>query len=311
MNRPGPLRLIISLSLVGVAVLAVMGAACSPSVPLDDPSMDGGTAGGTSTGGATGAAGAGQRGASGAGGAVAPPVHPKVYRLTQTRSLASPLPDPTGIASDGAGLWILNGGQNSASNTLVHFNPDALTTDKTFQFQGLIGMLGSGAYGITWDGAAVWISVSGNTNQLVKVDPTTGQISRTMSSPTDLGPSDLDYDGSHLWLSSGTGTAFEIDPTTGGIEKHFAIGVLGAGRDNGVAVRAGEVWVGDLFGGVTNMFGGMEVFDPVSGALTATASHGDGSPFSQDEMGSMCFVGGELVIASHYGITFYRADLAP
>jgi hypothetical protein len=98
-----------------------------------------------------------------------------------------------------------------------------------------------------------------------------------MSSPTDLGPSDLDFDGSHLWLSSGTGTVFLLDPATGGIERHFAVGLLDAGRDNGIAVRAGEVWVGDLFGG-------MEIFDPVSGALTATATHEDSSAFQQNEV---------------------------
>jgi hypothetical protein len=125
-----------------------------------------------------------------------------------------------------------------------------------------------------------------------------------MSSPTDLGPSDLDFDGSRLWLSSGTGMMFVIDPATGGIERRFAVGLLSARRDDGVAVRPGEVWVGDLFGG-------MEIFDPASGALTATATHEDGSAFQQEETGSMCFVSGELVMASKFGITYYRAEPAP
>jgi hypothetical protein len=39
------------------------------------------------------------------------------------------------------------------------------------------------------------------------VDPTTGNVVKTMSALTELGPSDLDFDGQSMWLSSGTGLA--------------------------------------------------------------------------------------------------------
>jgi hypothetical protein len=226
------------------------------------------------------------------------------YRLVQTRNIASPLPDPTGIAADGSAFWILNGGQNSSTNTLVHFDPATGVTDRTFTFTNLIEQLGTGAYGITWDGSSVWITVAGNTNKLVKVDPLTGRIARTMSAPTDLGPSDLDFDGANLWLSSGTGTVFQIDRTTGGIERKFATGVASYGRDNGIAYRTGELWVGDLFGG-------MEVQDPATGAVLATATHDDGTSLTQEEMGSSCFVGCQLVIASTFGITYFDTVPTP
>jgi hypothetical protein len=225
------------------------------------------------------------------------PVAQKKYRLVQTRSLASPLPDPTGIASDGKGFWILAGG----SGALVHFNPDTGVTDKTLK----VGLeaAGNGVFGLTWDGTALWISISGvSTNKLVRIDPQTGTVLRTMSSPTFLGPSDLDFDGKNLWLSDGTGKMFVIDPTTGGIQHMYPVSVLGNERDNGIAVSATEVWVGE-------MFGGMEVFDPKTGAFMATATHEDDSPFVQAEMGSTCFVGSELVMASNYGIRYFRADL--
>jgi glutathione S-transferase len=51
---------------------------------------------------------------------------------------------------------------NSQTNTLVHFDPATGVTDRTFAFMGLIEMLGTGAYGITWDGVSVWITVAGN-----------------------------------------------------------------------------------------------------------------------------------------------------
>jgi hypothetical protein len=326
-------------SRIMLAVFALALGACIPGVPLDNrpcPCATGwvccatsnvcaenesscpgaqtppGTAGSSGNPGSVG--GSGDPGTAGGGpidasysADVPLPPPAKIYRLVQTRNVASPLPDPTGIASDGSGFWILSGGQNSASNTLVHFNVDTGVTDHTFRFQNLIEVLGTGAYGVTWDGAAVWISVSGNTNKLVLVDPASGQIRRTMSSPTDLGPSDLDFDGINLWLSSGTGKVFVIDPVTGGIQRHFPTGARSSGRDNGVAYRAGEVWVGDLFGG-------MEIYDPNSGALLALAVHEDGTSFAQDEVGSSCFVGPAtasqlLVIASHYGITYYRIEV--
>jgi len=226
------------------------------------------------------------------------------YRLVQTRNLAAPLPDPTGIAADGSAFWILNGGQNSQTNTLVHFDPETGVTDRTFTFTNLIEQLGTGAYGITWDGAFVWITVAGNVNKLVKVDPLTGQIARTMSAPTDLGPSDLDFDGSDLWLSTGTGSIFQIDRATGGIKQQFATDAASYGRDDGIAYRPGELWVGDLFGG-------MEVHDPATGALLATATHEDGTALKQEEMGSSCFVGCELVMASNFGITYFGTVPTP
>ena len=222
------------------------------------------------------------------------------YRLVAVSSIASPLPDPTGIAADASGLWLMNGGHNSETHTLVHFDPATGVTDRSFTFTNLIEQLGTGVYGITYDGVSVWITVAGNTNKLVLVDPTTGQITRTMSSPTELGPSDLDYDGTDLWLSSGTGTIFQLDHSTGGIKRQFATGAASAGRDTGVAYRPGQLWVGDLFGG-------MEVQDPTTGAVIATATHDDGSTFTQDEMGPSCFVGGRLVMASSYGIRSFDA----
>lgn len=226
------------------------------------------------------------------------------YRLVETRNLASPLPDPTGIAADGSGFWILNGGQNSETNSLVHFDPATGMTDRTFTFTNLIEQLGTGAYGITWDGASVWITVAGNVNKLVKVDPLVGQVAQTTSAPTELGPSDLDFDGTNLWLSSGTGSIFQIDPATGGIKQQFATGAASYGRDNGIAYRTGEIWVGDLFGG-------MEVQDPTTGALLATATHDDGTSLTQEEMGSSCFVGCQLVMASHFGITYFDTVATP
>jgi hypothetical protein len=228
------------------------------------------------------------------------PNAPPVYQLVQAKSLASPLGNTVGITYDGQELWILSASFNDGTGTLVRFNPDTLQTDRTLSVN-LFSTLGTGAGGITWDGKDIWISVSGDTNQIVIVDPTTGQTVRTMSSPTQIGGApDLDFDGTNVWLSSGGGTVFELDATSGGILEHFPV----PGGDEGIAVRTGEAWVGAYAGGIG-------VYSPTSGALLGTAVHPDGSQFASDEVGPSVFVGAQLVMASSLGITYYNTVKLP
>jgi len=230
------------------------------------------------------------------------PPHESKYHLVQRDNFASPLPDPTGITHDGVGFWLIAGGHNSSQHTLVRFNPATGVTDRTFTFTNLIESLGTGVYGITWDGTSIWISVSGNTNKLVVVDPVTGMITRTMSSPTVLGPSDLEFDGTNLWLSSGTGVVFLISPKTGGILRQFSTSPASSGRDQGVALRPGELWIG-------NLFGGMEIHDPATGALVGTATHDNGCDLTSDDVGPSCVVHGQLAMISRFGVTIF--DMTP
>jgi hypothetical protein len=55
----------------------------------------------------------------------------------------------------------------------------------------------------------------------------------------------------------------------------------------------------------------MEVHDPVTGALLATATHEDGTSLKDEEMGASCFVGCQLVIASTFGITYFDTVPVP
>jgi len=210
--------------------------------------------------------------------------------------IASPLPAGTGITYDGQELWLLAAGGSPQPYTLVRFDPTTSVIDRTFTLPSLFATLGTSAFGITWDGSSIWISVSGDTNSLTVVDPTTGHITRSMSSPTQLGPSDLDFDGTDLWLSSGTGDFYPLDPATGGVLGHFLLG--GAGRDDGIAYHQGKLYVGQLFGGI-------RVFD-TTGTLLGAAVHQDGSQFLQSEVGPSVFVGDEIVILSSLGISSYK-----
>jgi hypothetical protein len=222
------------------------------------------------------------------------------YTLAQHRNFASPLPNATGITYDGQELWILAPASGATQDTLVRFNPDSLSMDRAFTLTGL-RTPGAGPDGITWDGRAIWITVAGEAyNALLRADPTTGQITKTMPSPTILGPSDLDFDGSQLWLSTGTGDVYRIDPVSGGITQRFSTAPQSGGHDHGIAFRTGELWVGDFFGGI-------EVHDAATGAPIGNAVHADGSAFTGYEVGPSCFVGSQLVMLGTHGITYYDA----
>lgn len=260
---------------------------------------------------ATSTAGQGDasEGATGPSGADAGPIEPPppsscaasggaIAALTKRTNIGAPMGNATGIAYDGVALWILSGGHNASAHRLVRFSPDTRAIDRDFSFSNLIEQLGTGAYGFTWDGHSVWISVSGNTNKLMKVDPSTGTITETFSSPANLGPSELEFDGTSLWLSTGTGTAFVLDPVTGGITRQFPLVAGGTSRDNGIALRRGEVWSGQLFGG-------LDIYDAATGTPKGHAVHADCTAFTQDEVGPSTFIGEELVMLSSLGITYY------
>jgi hypothetical protein len=219
------------------------------------------------------------------------------YRLSIAKTMASPVPQPTGITYDGRDLWIFGAGSYQTP-TLVRFHEQTFSVDPPFTFPGLISG-GTLTGGIMWDGTSIWISISGSTNALSVVDPSTGQITRTMSSPAVLGPVDLDFDGMNMWLSSGTGTVFRIDRASGGVLQQFPDGMV---RDNGIAWRPGELFVGGLFGG-------MELYCPAGVTPHGSIVHADGSPFLQNEIGASVFVGNQFVMLSSLGITFY--DVIP
>jgi hypothetical protein len=200
------------------------------------------------------------------------------WSLHGVRSIGSPIGDPTGITFDGEQLWLLDGGQNSMTNRLVRYDDNAYVITRDFTLDNLIEVLGTGAYGIAWDGTDIWISVSGNRNKLVAVDPQTGAVVRTWGSPTTLGPSDLEFDGALMWISDGLDRVFAMDLSNGAIQSSFSTTPAFI-RNNGVAIRAGEVFVNGLFNE------GIGVFTKTGTLLGSEA----------DPRGPMCFARGQLV----------------
>ena len=186
--------------------------------------VDGGTSTTSRTGGASshdgGSAGEGSGGYAGTGGGVAAgatggpcaaltPEH-GTYLARKTRTLISPVPNVMGIASDTTGLWILSASEDSTSTDIVHYDLSSGAITARFAPPAFFDPAGSGAYGIETDTQNVWISVSGNTNAIVRLDRETGQVVDQFGSPSTLGPSDLAWFDGDLLVSTGTGELYTL-----------------------------------------------------------------------------------------------------
>jgi hypothetical protein len=221
------------------------------------------------------------------------------YRLSLVKRYGVPLSNATGVACDGDSVWLVGGGHNSDSHSVVHANLASSDFDKTFEFDNLIESLGTGVYGITNLNGEIFLAVAGNTNKLVVIDPANGKIRRSFQAPSRLGPADLDFtEDGQLVESTGTGDVYTLDPKTGAVRSSFWVG--DDYRDNGVAVRRKQVFVGRLFGG-------MQVFNLSDGKLLGDVTHLDGSELDQTrDLGSMCFRGDHLLILSTEGLSEYE-----
>jgi hypothetical protein len=214
------------------------------------------------------------------------------YTLENTNSIGVPVSNPTGITSDGTNFWIMSGEHNGDQHELTFYDPTTYTIIEQFTYYNLIEVLGTGVYGVTWDGMNVWISVSGNTNKLVKVDPQTGDIIQTWASPTWLGPSDLEWDGEKIWIASGTGQIHTMNASNGGSQL-FLDDVGASSRDSGIAFRNEELWVGNLFNN------DIDIYNAVDGSYQGVIKN------TLSTNGKLCFHNGQLAVLSSGGIAFY------
>ncbi|WP_437331680.1 hypothetical protein [Sorangium sp. So ce394] len=203
-----------------------------------------------------------------------------------------------GVTHDGRRLWLLS--SNEVQHVLYELDEATSTPLRAHPLPALIGTQGTSAHGIAWVDGAIWIAIAGTTNELVQVDPDTGRIVRRLSAPTELGPTGLSFDGQHLWLSSTTGHVYRVSTQNGGIEQRFLAGSPEV-RSQGVAHRAGEIWVAGLFEQ-------MVVYSSRDGALLGAVTTEGGAHLPREDLGQLCFVGDELVVLSQRGLTYYRPE---
>ena len=222
------------------------------------------------------------------------------YELVRKRNFASPFPEPSGITYDGQDLWIMAGGGASGASHLARIEPQTLATDLTFALD-LAEIPGARVGGLAWDGQSLWTASSDDDNALFRIDPATGTVTKTFSSPTELVRSISTSTAPTSGSPPGPAMSTPSTPPPGSCSG--ASGLAGSRRDKdyGVAVRKCEVWVGEL------PDNGLQIFDPENGHLLSSAV--DEQEHSFASTGSMQFVGDQLVIVNDMGITYY--DVVP
>ena len=185
----------------------------------------------------------------------------------------------------------------SVATTLVRLNLVTTAIDRVFLLD-IPGQQVGGALveGLAWDGRALWTSIgSAHGGALFRVDPSSGQITRTLPEPGYDSGQQVMFDGTDLWLAEGPDDAYRIDPTSGAVVEHIDLG-------GGFAIRSCEMWVGDA-----NSPGGADVFDLATGNPVSTTSSADGSHLY---LGPAVFMGNQLVAVNDMsGISFF--DVTP
>lgn len=74
----------------------------------------------------------------------------------------------------------------------------------------------SGAAGLTWDGANLWLADIWS-HTIYKIDPSDGSVISSFSAPADY-PTGLAWDGAYLWVAcEQAATAYKLDPSDGSV----------------------------------------------------------------------------------------------
>lgn len=211
------------------------------------------------------------------------------YTVEYSNSIGLPVAGATGIASDGTNFWVISGQYNGDEHTLTQYDPVNFTILNQFTYPNLIETLGTGVFGIAWDGANVWVRVSGQTEKVVKIDPQTGDIVQVWGN-SSIAHGDLTWDGDKIWVSSANSGIYTLDPTSGGTQLILSPGY---NRGSGVAFRNDELWT------VDSENNNVHIYSSIDGTY-----HGEIKNALVNN-GQLCFHQGQLAVLSNGGIKFY------
>lgn len=212
--------------------------------------------------------------------------------LTRVGSWALPGVDdqPTegiSIACDGDAVWVFTAGSLLLR---IHLASGEITRQLSPTVSSGGGINPSGIERV---GDEIWISTAGNQNAIVMADAATGKTVRTASSPSELGPTDFALGDEGVWFSDGTGSLFLLDRETAAVLWEAQLTY--PERDYGIAVRADQVVIGNLFGGIW-----LHSRDDLS--VIAELVDEDGKRMPRERIGTMCFSGDRLLILNERGI---------
>ena len=130
------------------------------------------------------------------------------------------------LAWDGNYLWIdgiTDINEQGSDNTIYQI-------DTSGNIMNSFAEPSVGSMGLTYDGTNLWSTFPDGNDEIIKIDPSTGNELGSISSPTNsMG---LAWDGNYLWTSTGSHTLWQIDPNDGSVVNSFTPdGVTGNTHD--------------------------------------------------------------------------------
>ena len=120
-------------------------------------------------------------------------------RLLRTITDPVNLASPENLVFDGQNIWVSNSSVNRGMLTRVRTSDGAMLGTYA---------VGSGPYGMVFDGASIWVA-NYKSNDLSKVNASTGLVTNNIRLERCHLPSALGFDGSHIWVNCGRDKAVE------------------------------------------------------------------------------------------------------
>lgn len=129
------------------------------------------------------------------------------------KTLAAPGKSPSGIAWDGAALWVVDS-LNLETYKLYKIDPQSGNIVSSFEVSTII------PDGLTWDGSRLWL-VDGAEGKLLQIDPSNGKVLKSLAAPGTF-PTGIAWDGSALWVADADDLKiYKINPITGKVIDSF------------------------------------------------------------------------------------------
>jgi len=135
-------------------------------------------------------------------------------------------PNPSGVAFDGAHIWVSNSGDNSVSKININTNDVVESVS-----------VGSLPHGVAFDGAHIWVSNPGD-HSVSKININTNDVVESVS--VGRLPHGVAFDGAHIWVAnSGDYSVSKININTNDEVASVSVGT----NPRGVAFDGAHVWV--------------------------------------------------------------------
>jgi len=141
-------------------------------------------------------------------------------------------PSPNGITFDGTYFWVVDWQSNTINKVLAEDGSvlSSIPGPSTLpSFDTNSSVTNARPFGITWDGAALWVS-DHEEDMIYRINPIDGAILTFFPTPS-TSPKGLAWDGEFLWLTdSSSQTIYKIDS---GVTP---LGIIGCIEKNGQAI---------------------------------------------------------------------------